>query len=113
MSSIYSLGALSMMVFVPIVSDRFGRRASIMVGNTFMLIGAIIQACSQNRRQRSIPFLRWSAHDFIHAVGMFIASRFILGMGIPFALSGGAQLIGELAYHKERPQLTSAFNVSW
>lgn len=62
---------------------------------------------------------------------MFLAARFILGMGIPFALSGksmkptrisemliglflgGSQLIGELAYHKERAVLTSAFNVSW
>ncbi|KAL0638277.1 hypothetical protein Q9L58_002734 [Maublancomyces gigas] len=53
------------------------------------------------------------AVDTWDSLGMFLASRFVLGMGIPFALSGGSQLIGELAYHKERAVLTSAFNVSW
>ncbi|KAI5805156.1 MFS transporter [Geopyxis carbonaria] len=94
MNSIYSLGALSMMVFVPWVNDRFGRRRSIIVGSIIMVIGAVLQTAS------------------VH-LGMFLAARFVLGMGIPFALSGGSQLIGELAYHKERPVLTSAFNVSW
>ncbi|KAI5840770.1 MFS transporter [Morchella snyderi] len=94
MNSIYSLGALSMMPIVPWVNDRYGRRMSIIVGSIIMVIGAILQTCS------------------VH-LGMFLTSRFVLGMGIPFALSGGSQLIGELAYHKERAVLTSAFNVSW
>ncbi|CCX14373.1 Similar to Lactose permease; acc. no. P07921 [Pyronema omphalodes CBS 100304] len=94
MNSIYSLGALSMMIFVPWVNDRYGRKASIVVGNIIMVLGAVLQTASVN-------------------LGMFLAARFMLGMGIPFALSGGSQLIGELAYQKERPSLTSAFNVSW
>lgn len=53
MNSIYSLGALSMMVFVPWVNDRYGRKMSIIVGNVIMLVGAILQACSVNRE--SIP----------------------------------------------------------
>jgi hypothetical protein len=44
---------------------------------------------------------------------MFLASRFILGMGIPFAISGASQLIAELAHPKERPVITGLFNESW
>ncbi|KAL7276969.1 hypothetical protein RUND412_000006 [Rhizina undulata] len=94
MNSIYSLGALSMMPIVPWVNDKYGRRRSVIVGSIIMCVGAILQSCSVD-------------------LAMFLVSRFILGMGIPYALSGGSQLIGELAYHKERAILTSGFNVSW
>lgn len=46
-------------------------------------------------------------------VGMFLAARLIMGMGIPFAISGAAQLIAELAYPKERSIITGLFNESW
>lgn len=44
---------------------------------------------------------------------MFIASRFVLGFGIPFAIVNASSLIAELAYARERPILTSLFNASW
>lgn len=44
---------------------------------------------------------------------MFLASRFLLGTGIPFAVSGAAQLLAELTYPKERAVVTGLFNVSW
>lgn len=47
------------------------------------------------------------------AVGMYIAARLILGFGIPMCIVAGSSLIGELGYPKERPVLTSLFNVSY
>jgi hypothetical protein len=44
---------------------------------------------------------------------MFLASRWVLGFGIPFAIVNASSLIGELAYDKERSTLTSMFNASW
>lgn len=44
---------------------------------------------------------------------MYIMARIILGFGIPTCIVSGSSLIGELAYPKERPVLTSLFNVSY
>jgi MFS family permease len=44
---------------------------------------------------------------------MYIAARLILGFGIPTCIVSGSSLIGELAYPKERPVLTSFFNTSY
>src|SRR5690606_2334865 len=44
---------------------------------------------------------------------MFLISRFLLGVGIPFAIVAASSLIGELSYPKERAVLTSLFNASW
>ena len=44
---------------------------------------------------------------------MFLVARLLLGMGIPFAISGASQLIAELAYPKERAVITGLFNESW
>ena len=44
---------------------------------------------------------------------MYIVARAILGFGIPMCIVAGSSLIGELGYPKERPVLTSLFNVSY
>ncbi|KDN67688.1 hypothetical protein CSUB01_01216 [Colletotrichum sublineola] len=45
--------------------------------------------------------------------GMYIVARMILGFGIPTCIVSGSSLIGELGYPKERPVLTSLFNVAY
>lgn len=44
---------------------------------------------------------------------MYIIARLLLGFGIPACIVAGSSLIGELGYPKERPVLTSLFNVSY
>lgn len=44
---------------------------------------------------------------------MYIVARMILGFGIPCCIVAGSSLIGELGYPKERPVLTSLFNVAY
>lgn len=44
---------------------------------------------------------------------MYIIARMLLGFGILFAIVSGSSLIGELAYPKERPFMTSLFNASY
>jgi sugar porter (SP) family MFS transporter len=90
----YSLGAILSLPFVPIVNRKFGRRWAIFGGSSVMIVGAIIQGCAQH-------------------VGMYIVARMILGFGIPCCIVAASSLIGELAYAKERPILTSLFNVSY
>ncbi|ETI29288.1 hypothetical protein G647_01741 [Cladophialophora carrionii CBS 160.54] len=90
----YSLGAILSLPFIPIVNDLLGRRGSIFGGSCIMIVGALVQGFSRN-------------------VGMYIAARIILGFGIPTCIVSGSALIGELGYPKERPVLTSLFNVSY
>ncbi|KAI1252482.1 hypothetical protein MGN70_007060 [Eutypa lata] len=90
----YSLGAIFSLPFIGVVNDKFGRRWSIFGGSVIMVIGALIQGLSIN-------------------VGMYIAARLILGFGIPTCIVSASSLIGELSYPKERPVLTSLFNVSY
>jgi MFS family permease len=41
---------------------------------------------------------------------MYVIARWFLGFGIPFCIIAGSSLMGELAYPKERPIMTSLFN---
>jgi MFS family permease len=57
--------------------------------------------------------LRNSLRKADSIVAMYIVARLILGFGIPACIVAGSSLIGELGYPKERPVLTSLFNVSY
>ncbi|OHW96518.1 MFS sugar transporter [Colletotrichum incanum] len=87
LNAMYSLGALMAIPFVPFVSQRIGRRRTILFGSYIMILGAGLQAGARN-------------------VDMFLASRWVLGFGIPFAIINASSLIGELSYAKERPIMT-------
>ncbi|TFK96838.1 hexose transporter [Pterulicium gracile] len=94
MSAIYSLGAILVLPVVPLICDKLGRRGGIVFGSILMLIGAAIQTASQS-------------------IAMFIISRFILGMGIPFAIVAASSLIGELSHPNQRATMGSLFNACW
>ncbi|KAJ7279057.1 hexose transporter, partial [Mycena rebaudengoi] len=91
MTAMYSLGTIVSLPFVPVVVDRWGRRASIILGAAVMFFGAIVQGASQN-------------------YAMFVFARFLLGFGVAFNLVGGSTLIGELSHPKERAFMTSLFH---
>ncbi|KAH8883011.1 general substrate transporter [Thozetella sp. PMI_491] len=90
----YALGAIVSLPIAPVVNERLGRRWAIFIGSAIQCIGAILQGFAQN-------------------AAMYIIARMILGFGIPMCIIAGSSLIGELAYPKERPVLTSLFNVSF
>ncbi|KAL5386206.1 hypothetical protein DPSP01_004291 [Paraphaeosphaeria sporulosa] len=90
-SAAYNLGAICALPFVPYVNDSYGRRWAIFLGSWIMVVGALVQA-------------------FSIGPAMYVAARWILGFGIPFCIIAGSSLMGELAYPKERPIMTSLFN---
>ncbi|KAH6632192.1 general substrate transporter, partial [Chaetomium tenue] len=94
LNAMYSLGALMAIPFIPTVSQYLGRRRTILLASAIMCMGAGLQAGSRNS-------------------DMFLASRWVLGFGIPFAIVNASSLIGELSYANERPVMTSLFNASW
>ncbi|KAF1976880.1 hexose transporter-like protein [Bimuria novae-zelandiae CBS 107.79] len=90
-SAAYNLGAICALPFVPYVNDTFGRRWAIFLGSWVMVLGSAVQAFSMS-------------------AAMYVVARWILGFGIPFCIIAGSSLMGELAYPKERPIMTSLFN---
>lgn len=58
--SCYSLGAITAIPFVPLVSDWVGRRWSVVFGSVIMIIGSILQGLSQNRQWIPLPLLHYS-----------------------------------------------------
>ncbi|KAF2870101.1 hexose transporter-like protein [Massariosphaeria phaeospora] len=93
-SAAYNLGAICALPFVPYVNDTFGRRWAIFLGSCIMVLGSFIQG-------------------FANGAAMYVIARWIIGFGIPFCIIAGSSLMGELAYPKERPVLTSLFNALW
>ena len=94
LGSIYALGSLMAIPFIPTVSAYLGRRHTILAASVVMFLGAGLQAGATSS-------------------DMFLASRWVLGFGIPFAIVNASSLIGELSYANERAIMTSLFNASW
>jgi MFS family permease len=87
-------GAVMSLPIVPFTNDRFGRKHSITIGSAIIVVGAVLQTAAVN-------------------VAMFVVARLILGIGIPFCISGASQLIAELTYPRHRSVLNGLFNESW
>jgi MFS family permease len=86
-SMLYAGGVVGAVIGAPI-ADRFGRRAVVATGAASCLLGSVLQSASQN-------------------VGMFIASRALIGCGVSASLIGGPSLVAELAHPRIRGTILS------
>ncbi|ELQ34779.1 MFS hexose transporter [Pyricularia oryzae Y34] len=88
------LGSIVSTPFSAWLSDRWGRRSSILVGSFIMIIGVILQCVSTS-------------------IGTFLGGRMIIGFGITMALTAGPILISELAHprHRAAPACVQMFFV--
>lgn len=93
-SASYPLGAIFSTPFSAWISDTFGRRWSIIIGSSVMIIGVIMQCVSTG-------------------IGLFIGGRVVVGFGITFALSAAPVLIAELAHPRHRVLFGSLYNTSF
>ncbi|KAH3675973.1 hypothetical protein WICMUC_002269 [Wickerhamomyces mucosus] len=91
------------------ISDQFGRRNAITLGNIIMIIGVIIQSCSG----------AWLSNDQIldntskGTYAMFLVARIIIGIGNGIATVSSPPLLSELAYPSHREPVTAFFNSNW
>ncbi|TLS30196.1 hypothetical protein PpBr36_03257 [Pyricularia pennisetigena] len=88
------LGSIVSTPFSAWLSDRWGRRSSILVGSFIMIIGVILQCVSTT-------------------IGAFLGRRMIIGFGITMALTAGLILISELAHPRHRVFFSSLYNTSF
>ncbi|KAK3620639.1 hypothetical protein LTR56_023298 [Elasticomyces elasticus] len=68
LNAIFSVGQVCGLPFVPLLADGIGRKWTILLGSTLIFIGVVIQTVSTT-------------------IGMFIAARFIIGLGICYTQS--------------------------
>ncbi|KAK5677052.1 hypothetical protein LTS10_010240 [Elasticomyces elasticus] len=94
LNAIFSVGQVCGLPFVPLLADGIGRKWTILLGSTLIFIGVVIQTVSTT-------------------IGMFIAARFIIGLGICYTQSCSPMLITELAHPQYRGKLTAIYNTLW
>lgn len=87
-------GNLLAVPIAPYFSDRFGRRTALIVGQVVVVIGAILQGVSTN-------------------YAFFVASRFIIGLGLTVACVAAPVLISEISYPTHRTVATAFYNTCW
>ncbi|KAJ5308615.1 hypothetical protein N7508_003994 [Penicillium antarcticum] len=85
-----SIGSVISLPLVGILSDRIGRRLTLLSGAIVIVIASIIQAASVQ-------------------YGMFVFSRVLVGIGSMLVVQPSPMLITELAYPTHRGKYTSAF----
>ena len=94
LNAIFSVGQVVGLPFVPLLADGIGRKWTILLGSTLIFIGVVIQTTSIN-------------------IGMFIAARFVIGLGICYTQSCSPMLITELSHPQYRGILTTIYNTLW
>ena len=85
-----SIGSVAALPFVPIMSDRLGRRWTLFSGAIVIIIASIIQAASVN-------------------YAMFVVARCLVGVGGMLVTQPSPLLISELCFPTHRGKYTSLF----
>jgi len=94
LNCIQTVGGLVSLILGPYMADYGGRKWTIFLGCTIVVIAGIVQCFSIN----------------IH---MFTAARFLIGLGSGFSGLGSPLLITELAHPAERGKITALYNTQY
>ncbi|BCS29665.1 uncharacterized protein APUU_71235A [Aspergillus puulaauensis] len=91
LTAMYSIGSVASLPFAPFLSDRFGRKAAIIVGCAIMIIAAAVQTSA-------------------HAQPQFEAGRFFMGFGSSLAQLASPLLLTEICHPQHRGKVTAIYN---
>jgi len=94
LNAIFNAGGTCSILVAPFITDKVGRKLGIAIGSTIILIGVILQACSQN-------------------VKMFTGARFLVGFGLGISSNSAPILVAELAHPAYRGKITGLYNTQW
>ncbi|KAL4885269.1 general substrate transporter [Aspergillus karnatakaensis] len=95
LTAIHNTGGICALFFSSYIADLLGRRAGVAVGIVVIFVGVIIQSVPSVDR------------------GMFIAGRFLVGMGSNISQGSAPLLVTELAHPQHRGTLTTMYNTLW
>ncbi|XBW38308.1 hypothetical protein QEN19_003897 [Hanseniaspora menglaensis] len=107
----YVFGCLLSFSCSAYVNDKLGRKKSLILGNSIMVGGVIVQSCSGAWMKDGFP-ANYKKRDVL---GMMIAGRMILGFGCGIIQLSAPSLIAELAYPepKARAMQINYYNSMW
>lgn len=94
LSAMYSIGSIASLPVAPFLSDRFGRRSSIIIGCIIMIIAAAVQGSSHGQPQ-------------------FEGGRFFMGFGNSLAQLASPLLLTEICHPQHRGRVTAIYNCLW
>ncbi|KAJ5485407.1 sugar transporter [Penicillium diatomitis] len=94
LNAIQNVGQLITMPICAYSCDKFGRRPVLFAGACILVIGVALQAAAQN-------------------VGMFIAARGIIGMGLVLNITAAPLLLLELAFPRQQGPQVAIYNSLW
>lgn len=94
LTNMFTIGSIVSMFIVPFITDRWGRKPSIIIGCVLMLIGGFITA-------------------FSNGYGMICAGRFILGFGNSMSQLASPMLLTEIIHPQHRAPVTAIYNCLW
>ncbi|KAJ5974331.1 hypothetical protein N7481_011541 [Penicillium waksmanii] len=89
-----SLGSIIGLPFIPPLLDRYGRKSGIVVGSLIVVLGLGLQSGALN-------------------LGMFVASRFLIGFGMVIATAAAPLLVAELSHSQNRAILCTFMGISY
>ncbi|CAJ0542298.1 Ff.00g000080.m01.CDS01 [Fusarium sp. VM40] len=92
--ALYQIGSVASIPLVPLIADRWGRRASIALGFILMAIGSGLQA---------------GAPDY----ATYSGGRVLLGFGNSFSQIASPMLLAELCHPQHRARFTTVYNCLW
>lgn len=88
---IYTIGNMIGSLFTGPICDHFGRRAGMMTGSIFIMVGAAVQTAAQND-------------------SYLLGGRFILGFGVSIGTSSAPTYALELAPPQWRARVVGYYN---
>jgi MFS family permease len=90
-------GGFAVLLFTPYIADKLGRRAGTVIGCLLVIVGSVIQALPP--RDNPEP--------------MFLAGRWIMGMGGNVSNATCPLLITEISHPRHRGRVTTLYNTLW
>ena len=90
-------GGLVVLLCAPYVADYMGRRNGTLLGNIFVLLGALLQAFPPAGNPKA----------------MYLAGRFFIGFGSNIANGTCPLLITEVSHPRHRARITTLYNTLW
>lgn len=94
LSAMYSIGSIASLPVAPFISDRFGRKISIVIGCIIMVIAGAIQTAATAQPQ-------------------FEGGRFFMGFGNSLAQLSSPLLLAEICHPQHRARVTAIYNCLW
>ncbi|KAB5527920.1 hypothetical protein GE09DRAFT_1149594 [Coniochaeta sp. 2T2.1] len=94
LTNMFTIGSIVSMFIVPPITDRWGRKPSIIAGCLFMLVGGFLTT-------------------FANGYGMLCGGRFILGFGNSLSQLASPMLLTEIIHPQHRAPVTAVYNCLW